>query len=287
MNWSGRGDFPFTCVRADTHKMLSLAELGRAVNDANITNISGAEGEAILGEAAAGVLVEEEDEEHTQIQSSLPFYFDHMFGTRMGGSSQSEGNGLSPVTSPLQGPSRVPICSNTKAVSVLESHPSPTQCCEGVQTVEDSVESALAVGEAATTTRHVSPPSSSASPPSTSPTVRHVTCVSEDSPVLSAVLFSSPDTSACNCGDSRPAGDMARTGEEGDPGHGGELPVLSMACRKRARMSPREAESRPKKQKQSSVAAEDGYCCPPCCTVLARCSDVGSNVNVLAVVVQG
>ena len=78
--------------------MLALGELTHVLKDANL------EGE------------EEEEEEDTQIQSSLPFYFEHIFGRRVGFSQDAEAP--SPRTSPSHG-----TCKDSQVTSVMESQP--------------------------------------------------------------------------------------------------------------------------------------------------------------------
>lgn len=85
---------------------LALGELNHVLKDTNLAENGPA---VILGGE------EEEEEEDTQIQSSLPFYFEHIFGRRVGFSQDAE---APPRTSPSHG-----ACRDSQVTSVMESPP--------------------------------------------------------------------------------------------------------------------------------------------------------------------
>ena len=84
---------------------LALQELGHVLKETNM-----------VGEAKAAVLEGgEEEEEDTQIQSSLPFYFEHVFGRKVGFSQAEDAE--TPGTIPCG------VCSDSQVTSVMESQP--------------------------------------------------------------------------------------------------------------------------------------------------------------------
>lgn len=223
-----------------------------------------------------------EEEEETQLQSSLPWYLEHVFGTAIGSSqsqqtlsqaqklSQSRGHGHSHSQAVLLAESQgfVIEATDTSGRLIKKGAPGPHVISATIEDAPGHLVNSATIEHAFSGGSH------------------KPACLNMPSAVpgsqSSAVLFPLPQHSASACNMPREGASHSTVDLPSATTTKHEVET-SEAARKRKDV----VSVSSRKRKRSRVADEVNYSCPPSCTPLARCAVREGTVNLLAVVMQG
>ncbi len=193
------------------------------------------------------IATEEEIEEDTQIQSSIPFYFEHIFGTYL---------------SQTKNPTSIPTCSY-ETVSVLNSQGFLSREFETGARNSDSISP-------------TSSPPSTCDPPDTPILFPSPENTKEYNSISTDNLGATPlnaNPSSINVSiwvEKLTTAPQKSTKECIPPG-----------------LFSKEKTSRNKRKRSMSKSSDEIYNCPPSCTALGECVTLNKTVNLLAIVIQG